>query len=351
LHKIIWGSFAVSVLSVGRPAQASDAFPTSDPCHHTLPNGALIRHPSGEVYLDGQLIATYPDADCNAYLAAQAASGSGSTNPDGCGSHADACTSNATCCTPHGVGGNECGWSSNYCYDSFWANEVYGTACASCESGLQSPAEYNQLGQHFTVPSLPVDTSINYELFFIALTGSSSILLQPEIYYNPQIYGSSGRWQVRSEAWSPSWDDQVGNGSDFNVPEGDTILVSVVMTAGGGGSGQETTWNIVAQDNNDPSIYTILTETLTGYSAFNQVDNIYELHGIDACDGTPTQNELAFNMTFLGQSESSFPIDSIYVGGVQTWSGKQDATRWPDCSWGASPASTGGTPNTLTWTN
>lgn len=54
----------LGLMGMGGNAHASEAFAVTDACHHLLPNGALIRHPSGEVYLNGALIATYPDAAC-----------------------------------------------------------------------------------------------------------------------------------------------------------------------------------------------------------------------------------------------------------------------------------------------
>jgi hypothetical protein len=49
------------------PSEAQAQAVVADACHHIVPNGATVYHPSGEVYLHNMLIATYPDSDCRAF--------------------------------------------------------------------------------------------------------------------------------------------------------------------------------------------------------------------------------------------------------------------------------------------
>jgi hypothetical protein len=128
---VVAGVMGSALLSLTDVARAAAPEPVSDACHHYLPNGADIHHPSGEVYLDGKLIAVYPDADCT----------------DGAGTQ-----------------DNWMAWVNGHASDSYGSN-------------LQDPAEYVASYEHWYVPDWPITPGdINYELLFSGIGGNGVLL-------------------------------------------------------------------------------------------------------------------------------------------------------------------------------
>ncbi len=342
-------AFACALLAIPALAADSPSPPNTNirnsPCAHEVPNGATIFGGTGEVYVDGLLIATYgpcnPDAaDAGAETTTGSDTSGGGASPLTCPNVGTACTATSgNCCAGEG-----CNTYQGYCANDFvYAASVAGTAEVWPDAGTVRAA-YDLMEVQWVVPSAPHivgDEGVTF--LWNGLQNNDGTLMQPELTYEQA--GHNG-WQIAVQILQTNGRGSLDGGTNSypsfftpsqNVSAGDTIYGYLLMEEGSTPYGDK--W-LVEVDDTTADLYEYWIY-YTGLTATPMTTAWYEVLEIDAlatCNGLSPANEETFYLDYLAQEESSSnKTTQINVIPFQTWNpASAPSSELPYCDWNAS---------------